>query len=346
MKITAFVLLFVSIILTAGYWYLDSVTYYKGEKTDHFDGKVFFNPYDKVKNRFSKFLKWRMNRNPAPWPDYLEVENYDAPPPTFEGGIRASYVGHATVLLQVDGINILTDPVFSKRVGPFGMGPKRVIDPGVKLEDLPKIDVVLISHNHYDHMDKATIKTLVARDNPKFITPLGNDAIIKSFTSKANVESLDWFQSIELDSLVINVMPALHWSSRFVLDRNKALWSSFVVETSAGNIYFAGDSGYGSGTVYEAIRDKFGDIKLALIPVGTYEPRDFMMMVHNNPDDAMRAFRLINAEYGMAIHHSVFQLSDESIEQQHSDFIKALEESDVSPKNFKMLKVGEPWVVE
>ncbi|MDF3046921.1 MAG: hypothetical protein K0R73_39 [Candidatus Midichloriaceae bacterium] len=346
MKITAFVFLFLSIILTAGYWHLDSVTYYQGEKTDHFDGGTFFNPYDKVKNRFSKFLKWCLNRNPAPWPEHIEVESHDVPPPAFDGGIRASYVGHATVLLQVNGINILTDPMWSNRAGPFGIGPKRVIDPGVKFEDLPKIDLVLISHNHYDHMDRDTIKKLVARDNPKFITPLGNDAIIKSFASNANVEVLDWFKSIEFDSLVINVMPALHWSSRFMLDRNKALWSSFVVETSAGNIYFAGDSGYGSGAVYEAIRDKFVDIKLALIPVGTYEPRDLMMMVHNNPDDAMRAFRAINAEYGLAIHHGVFQLSDESIEQQHSDFTKALEESDISPQNFKMLKVGEPWIIE
>jgi L-ascorbate metabolism protein UlaG (beta-lactamase superfamily) len=224
---------------------------------------------------------------------------------------------------------------------PF-MGPKRVVDPGIKFEDLPKIDLVLISHNHYDHMDKRTIKRLVQRDNPKFIVPLGNDAIIRSFDSSANVEALDWFGVTEFESLVISVMPALHWSSRVIVDRNKALWSSFVIETSAGNIYFSGDSGLGSGKVYDLVREKFGDIKLSLI----YEPRTLMKNVHNNPDDAMRAFRKLNSQYAIAIHHGVFQLGDESIEQQMADFTKALEENYVSPKAFRALKVGEAWAID
>lgn len=347
LKFIAYALLIFTIVILGSYWYLNSLNYYVGPKTDHFNGKVFKNPYDKVKRPFSKFLKWQWNRKPAKWPEHLEVKQYDTPPQTFEGGIRASYVGHATVLLQVDGINILTDPIWSERASMVSfIGPKRVIDPGIKFENLPKIDLVLISHNHYDHMDKRTIKSLVERDNPKFIVPLGNDTIIKSFEPNANVEALDWFGIAEFESLVINVMPSLHWSSRVMVDRNKALWSSFVVETSAGNIYFSGDSGFESGKVYDLVRERFGDIKLSLIAVGTYEPREFMKNAHNNPDDAVKAFRKLNSQHAIAIHHGVFQLSDESIEQQVADFTKALDENDVSPKAFRMLEVGEAWVVD
>ncbi len=346
-KFITYALLIFTTLLSGFYWYLSSIKYYDGPKTDHFNGKVFMNPYDKVKRPFSKFLKWQWDRNPAQWPDHIEVERYDVPPRTFEGGIRISYIGHATVLLQVDGINIITDPVWSKRASLFQfIGPKRVIDPGVKFDDLPKIDLVLISHNHYDHMDKHTIEKLVTRDNPKFIVPLGNDTIIKSFASKVNVEGLDWFGSSEYESLVINVVPAVHWSSRFVVDRNKALWSGFVIESSAGNIYFSGDTGFESGKIYDLVRDKFGDMKLSLIAVGAYEPRAFMKTAHNNPDDGMKVFNKLNSEYGVAVHHGVFQLSDEGIEEQLQDFSRALKENSVSPKAFRMLKVGESWIVE
>ncbi len=347
LKFITIILLFFTIALTSGYWYFSSLTYYKGPKSDHFNGKVFFNPYDSVKKPFSQFIKWQLDRKPAKWPESLEVEQYDMPPPSFDEGIRASYVGHATVLLQVNGINILTDPIWSKRASAlWWFGPKRIIDPGIKFENLPKIDLVLISHNHYDHMDRRTIRTLVKRDNPKFIVPLGNDKILKSFASGINVVALDWFESIEYESLQINIVPVLHWSSRVMVDRNKALWAGFVIETSAGNIYFSGDSGLESGKVYDLVREKFGDIKLSLIATGSYEPRWFMKPVHNNPDDAMIAFRKLNSKYAIAIHHGVFQLSDESYEQQKTDFDKALEDHAISPETFKMMKVGEAWVVD
>jgi L-ascorbate metabolism protein UlaG (beta-lactamase superfamily) len=346
-KTLAIILLIFSTALSGIYWYLNSITYYEGPASDHFNGKLFFNPYDQTKHPLKKFIKWQLNRKPGQWPSHLDVERYDIPPRSFDEGIRASYVGHATVLLQVNGINILTDPIWSKRAGLlWGLGPKRVIDPGIKFDDLPKIDLVLISHNHYDHMDRKTIRALVRRDNPKFIVPLGNDIIIKSFARDANVVALDWFDSLEYESLQINMVPVLHWSSRVIFDRNKALWAGFVIESSVGNIYFAGDSALESGKVYDIVREKFGDIKLSLIPTGTYEPREFMKNAHNNPDDAMNAFRRLNSKYAIAIHHGVFQLSDESYSQQKNDFSKALVEHDINHESFRMLKVGEAWVVD
>ena len=329
------------------YVYAGSITYYTGPKSDHFNGKRFFNPYDNGgggKHRLSDVLKWQFTRDPAVWPDKIEVAEYDIPPASNDAGIRVSYVGHATVLLQVGGINILTDPVWSERASPVAwLGPKRVVDPGIKFDELPKIDLVLISHNHYDHMDKKTIIDLVKRDDPAFVVPLGNDTILKSFAPDIKIMALDWFEAVEYESLNINVVPALHWSSRWMADRNKALWGGFVIETTAGNIYFSGDTGFKSGKVYDIIREKFSSMKLSLIAMGAYKPQWFMEGSHNNPDNAVRAFVQLNSDYGVPIHHGVFKLSDENDTDQINDFNKALDENQVDANNFKLLKVGQHW---
>lgn len=324
------------------YFYFSTFTYYKGSETDHFDGTHFFNPYDENKRPFLNFIKWQVTRDKAVWPERLEVQSYDTPPAEYKDGIRASYVGHATVLIQVDGLNILTDPIWSERASPFSwIGPKRVIDPGIQFQNLPKIDVVLISHNHYDHMDHPTIRALLMRDNPRIITALGNDRIIIDEHRNAKVIGKDWFEDVNLDPIRISVVPVVHWSGRVGADRNKALWCGFVIHSSKGNIYFSGDTAFGTGAMHKIVAERMGPMKLSLIAVGTYEPRDFMKPVHNNPEDSMELYNMMGGDYAMGIHQGVFQLSDESIETQQADFKSALEKYNIDPSKFIMPKVGE-----
>lgn len=325
------------------YFYASNVQYYIGPETDHFDGTHFFNPYDENKRPFYNFLKWQLTRDKEKWPERIAVEKYDVPPVKYHGGIRATYVGHATVLIQVDGINILTDPIWSERCSPVTWaGPKRVVDPGIKFDDLPKIDAVLVSHNHYDHLDHPTLRALVFKHKPKIITSLGNDYIITSESLGAKVVSKDWFEDEDInDDVKVTVVPVVHWSGRLGADRNKALWSGFVIHTRHGRIYFSGDTAFGTGVMHKLVLEKMGSMKLSLIAIGTYEPRDFMKGVHNNTDDAMEMYKLMESEYAMGIHHGVFQLSDENIETQQRDYKASIEKYGVDPGKFIMPKVGE-----
>ena len=160
-------------------------------------------------------------------------------------------VGHATLLVQMHGLNILTDPVWSERVSPLSfVGPKRVNAPGIDFADLPRIDVVLLSHNHYDHLDLATLARLKAAHDPLVITPLGNDAIIRAAVPDMRIETRDWGESVEVNGATVHIEPAHHWSARGARDRSMALWCGFVVEAPAGKVYFAGDTGFHAGRNY------------------------------------------------------------------------------------------------
>ncbi|MEA0971480.1 MBL fold metallo-hydrolase N-terminal domain protein [Candidatus Megaera venefica] len=205
--------------------------YYNGKTSDHFDGKRFFDPELSDEKTFGSFLKWQFTRKPAQWPQRIEVENYNVPPRNVYGDdLRITSVGHVTFLIQTQGVNILTDPVWSKRASPVTFaGPKRVIDPGIKFEDLPPIDIVWVSHNHYDHLDLPTIQRLWQSHKPRIITPLGNDTIIKSMNPEINVESYDWEDSVFInDNIKLHLSPMQHWSSRNIFDRNKALWAALT----------------------------------------------------------------------------------------------------------------------
>jgi L-ascorbate metabolism protein UlaG (beta-lactamase superfamily) len=197
-----------------------------------------------------------------------------------------TWIGHATVLVQAGGLNILTDPIWSERASPFSfVGPKRVRAPGVRFEDLPKIDLVLISHNHYDHMDLPTLKRLWERDRPLIVTSLGNDTILRSHRHRGARARLGRERrSVGPPSVVVERNH--HWGSRWGTDRNRALWSGLHRSHAGGNIFFAGDTGWGDGSwVREAAAR--GPYRLAIIPIGAYEPRDFMKTNHINPDEAV-----------------------------------------------------------
>jgi L-ascorbate metabolism protein UlaG (beta-lactamase superfamily) len=223
----------------------------------------------------------------------------------------ATWVGHATMLVQTQGLNILTDPVWSKSAGPFGIGPTRVAEPGIRFADLPKIDLVLVSHDHYDHMDLTTLKKLWDRDHPLIVTGLGNDSVIGQAGVPAH--ALDWGGQIAVRpgvSVVVN--RGHHWDSRWFADRNRALWSGFVVRLPGGNLFFAGDTGAGD-LKWADQAASYGPIRLALIPIGAFRFTAGQMAAgsHVGPVDAVEVYRRLGAAQAIAIHWGTFRLSYE-----------------------------------
>lgn len=315
--------------------------YYAGPVSDHFDGERFFNPDGVQPTGLGAFLRWQLSGGRQPWPETVPVT--PAVPAARVEGERmvVTAVGHATLLIQTQGLNILTDPVWAERTSPVGFaGPKRVRAPGIRFADLPKIDVVLVSHNHYDHLDLATLKALWDRDRPLIVTPLGNAALM----ARVGVDAVarDWGQSVGVTpGISVTVERVQHWSSRWGQDRNRALWGGFSIATPAGAIYFSGDCGYGDGSAFREAAAARGPYRLALLPVGAYEPRWFMRYQHMNPEDAVSAFRDLGAAHAVGIHWGVWQLTDEAIDASPRDLATALGAAGIDPARFPALVPGE-----
>ena len=253
------------------------------------------------------------------------------PPP--RAAFRVTMVGHASVLVQLAGVNVLIDPVWSERVSPVAWaGPRRVSAPGVRFEDLPPIDAVLVTHNHYDHMDAPTLRRLRAAHRPRVIAPLGNDRLIPG-----GAETADWGGVIDLGAVRITLVPAHHWSARAIGDRRRALWCGFVLQSPAGTLYNVGDTGYGDGRIFEAVRDFAPDV--ALIPIGAYEPRWFMRDQHVNPAEAVQIMRDCGARHALGTHWGVVQLTNEAREAPR-EALQAL----VPDAIFHAMEPGEEWV--
>ena len=320
--------------------------YYNGPITDHFDGQRFYAPEPIEKKNWFSVLKWRLTAERKKFPDWVEIIPDKPPAKVDDTELRASFVNHATILLQTRGMNILTDPIWSMRCSPLSfIGPKRVNAPGITWEDLPKIDVVLISHSHYDHLDLPTVKNLVAQDNPLFIVPLGVDTIILKAAPSANVIALDWGQNHHYNDLVVHAEPTQHWSARMPFDNSKTLWASYVLSFGNENIYFSGDTGYASGQIFKNIGQKYGKFRFALLAIGAYEPRWFMKESHMNPDETVKVYQDINADYAMGIHFGTFQLTDEGRDEPPEALQKAVTNAGISQDHFRALQPGSSWVI-
>ncbi len=322
--------------------------YYKGPQSDHFDGIHFFNPWDPQTNSLRQVLYWKMTSKQKPWPKQKELFLSDIPPIRLEGNLlRVSFVGHSTMLIQTQGLNILTDPIWSDRASPFKyLGPVRYAPPGISFDKLPPIDFILISHNHYDHLDIPTIKKIWDRDHPKIITPLGNDLIIQREDSSIRVDTLDWHELLEINENVrIHLAPAQHWSRRNAFDKNKALWGAFIIETLGGNIYFCGDSGFGTGKIFRETFERFGSFRFALLPIGAYEPRWFMKSHHMNPEEAVLAYKLLGEPYAAAIHFQTFRLADEGFFDPREQLAAMRKKNGISQQRFRALQIGEAWMI-
>jgi L-ascorbate metabolism protein UlaG (beta-lactamase superfamily) len=323
-------------IFVAGYGY-------NGPVSDHFDGSVFVNtePGD---HTFSDMIKWMWEMKTIDWPEWIDDPHQPAPVARIgDGELRVTYINHATMLIQMDSLNILTDPVWSSCPGPFGLiGPRRVRAPGIELDSLPPIDYVLISHDHWDHLDFPTLETIVTRDHPKIITGLGVKSLLPDIAAQDAVE-LDWWQTSQSSSTVVALtfVPARHQSGRWPLVGDKTLWGGFVIESSSGDqVYFAGDTGYGA--FLDKIHERYNHIRLAILPIGNYEKRWIMKSQHMNPDDAVRAHLLLGAGQSVGLHFSTFaEHPEQSIDAHENDLEEALKTNQVPSSQFLILKFGE-----
>jgi L-ascorbate metabolism protein UlaG (beta-lactamase superfamily) len=278
----------------------------------HFDGSRFFNPGQPQARGWLEVLKWQLNSRKERSPRFVADVEPSRPPARVEPGeLRVTFVNHATVLIQHPDFNILTDPVWSERASPVAWaGPRRHRAPGVRFEDLPRIDVVLLSHNHYDHLDIATVRRLASNSQTRFVVPTGVASLLRS--NYIASDELDWGDSVDACNTRIHSVPAMHFSARGLFDRNRTLWCGYVIEAGGCVIYFAGDTGFGPH--FAMIRERFGPPRLALLPIGAYDPRWFMGPVHMAPEDAVKAHEILGAKTSIAIHHGTFQLTDEAID--------------------------------
>lgn len=279
----------------------------------HFDGKRFYNPDAPQASGLADVLRWKLTSRPAASPKFIDDVRTSTPPSRVEGSrLVTTLVNHSTVLIQQRDSNILTDPIWSERTSPVSWaGPRRRRQPGVAWADLPVIDAVLISHNHYDHLDLPTLRKLAERKESVFVVPSGVGRLLRS-ERIGPVHELDWGQSAAFAGYTIHSVPAFHFSSRGILDRNRTLWSGYMIECQGRFVYFAGDTAFGPH--FAQIRERFGPPRLALLPIGAYEPRWFMSPVHMAPDDAVRAHKLLNPGASIATHHGTFQLADEALD--------------------------------
>jgi L-ascorbate metabolism protein UlaG (beta-lactamase superfamily) len=324
--------------------------YYRGPVSDHFDGERFFDPQGVPQKNRRDLLRWMAVRywrgTRAKWPAAAPSPYADRPPPRVEGtALRLSYVGHASWLIQTAGQNILLDPVWSKRASPFRLlGPKRVNDPGIAFTGLPPIHTVLVSHGHYDHLDVATLSRLAAVHRPRVITALGDDAIMRNADAAIAAEGFDWNGRVQIGAgVAVTLVPARHWSARNLSDRNESLWTSFVIETPGGRIYAVADSSYGDGRHFREAGERYGPFKLAILPIGAYEPRWFMRDQHMNPAESVQALADCGAESALGHHYGTFQLTDEAIDAPLAALAEALQLAKIPAERFRVLRPGQVW---
>ena len=291
-------------------------------------------------------LKWSWERRGKK----LETFEFETKKPNYQKihkneDLTITWIGHESFLYQNKDINILTDPHFSERASPLSFaGPKRYMAPGMKIDDLPDIDVVTISHSHYDHLDYSTVKSLSEKfKNILFIVPLG---LQKWFEGKGiyNVIELDWWDSIKVQQTVITFAPVQHWSARGIFDRNESLWGAWYFKNVFHSFLHLGDTGYTED--FKEIRKKLGPVDLAAIPIGAYEPRWIMEFSHLNPEEAVLAYFDLDATKAIGMSWGTFILTDEPVTEPPKKLNEALQRYDLSKEDFFVLAHGETYLID
>lgn len=329
-----------------------SEIYYSGPISDHFDGAKFFNPDGEQGTGGAqsadraKFLEVALGiGGNHSWPKSVPITP-SVPPDKVEGeAMRVTWIGHATTLVQTQGLNILIDPVWSERDSPLqAAGPRRVRAPGVRLQDLPKIDLILVSHNHYDHLDIAAVERISRRDRPLIVTGLGNDKLL--WKHRLNAKAGDWGDRVSVRPGIDVILDrAHHWSARGMHDHDRALWAGFTITLPGGDLYYAGDTGPGDMSWASEARQQSKVIRLAILPIGPYHVARPATGNHIDPDDAVAAFRETRAAYALGVHWGTFELSDEPIDGPPTMLTQALKADGLGSDRFRTIEAGESWDV-
>jgi L-ascorbate metabolism protein UlaG (beta-lactamase superfamily) len=287
-------------------------------------------------------LRWRLREGRTPWPKLPPDpapagDPHRLPPP---GAVSVTFIGHSSFLIRLRNLTLLTDPVFSERCSPLAWaGPKRARPPGRVFRDLPRIDLLLLSHNHYDHMDFPSLREIQRRDDPQVVTPLGNARHLAKVGLR-RVTELDWWQETRpADGTRVTVTPARHFSARTLWDRGQSLWGGFMLQVGGHRLFFAGDSGHGRH--WAEIGRRLGAPDLALIPIGAYEPRTMMAPVHVNPAEAVSAHRALGARQSVGMHFGTFKLTDEPVEAPPREMAAARAAAGLAEDAFVTLGFGE-----
>ncbi len=312
---------------------------YEGPPSDHFDGERFQN-MRKGGHGFGDFLRWQLERGKGPWTSRATPPGPPPPAQVTGGALRVTFVNHATTLVQMDGVNVLTDPIWSERASPFSWaGPRRFRPPGLRFEDLPRVHAVVVSHNHYDHMDLATLKRLSDRDGPQIFVGLGNRPLLEE-AGIERVTELDWWQTARLSAAVEVVgVPSQHFSQRGLGDRDRTLWLGYVLRGPAGTAYFSGDTG--AGPHFAEIRRRLGAPRLAILPIGAYRPEWFMELVHVSPEQAVEAHEALGARTSIGMHFGTFALADDGQDEPIAALEAALARRASARPRFFTLGFGE-----
>ena len=310
-------------------------------KSPHFKDGIFHNYKSGPKKNWFDIIKLRLTADWADWPDWVKTKEVKSIEPRVNSEkIKITFINHASFLIQTGGLNILTDPIYSERCSPVSFaGPKRVHKPGIDFKKLPKIDLVIISHDHYDHLDLDTIENLVKRDNPKLFMGLG---VGERIDFSYNVFELDWWQSKQpFESLKLSFVPVQHFSGRSLTDKFSTLWGAYVLEISGKKIYFGGDSGYADH--YKQTFEKFGPMDISLLPIGAYAPRSFMAYVHMDPKQAIQAHIDLGSKLSIGMHYGTFQLTAEKINDPITDLRKEKKAAKVKEDDFITLELGKTY---
>jgi L-ascorbate metabolism protein UlaG (beta-lactamase superfamily) len=319
--------------------------YYQGPASDHFDGKRFFHPgLPPADKSLIDVLRWKLFDTRTPWPKVVPARTGLRPSAQVEG-LCVTAIGHASLLIQVAGCNIVMDPVWSERASPFQrFGPFRHNPPAIAFADLPPVHQVLVTHNHYDHLDVQTIQRLWDDHRCPILSPLGNDRVIHKSAPQVEVKTGDWWESFSLpNDIRATIVPSYHWSSRGLGDRRMALWGGFVLESPVGVIYCAGDTAYRDGKIFHEVRRRFGPPALAILPIGAYEPRWFMRTQHVDPEEAVQIAVDCGARAALGIHWGTFSLTDEPYGEPEERLNAAVRSASLNATNMVALHPGDTW---
>jgi len=327
----------------AALMFLGGCTSTKLPTSDHFDGSRFHNRSavpdyslaDEVK------IAWQLRTKTKNWPAHFETTRYRAPSGPLLHGIRILWIGHSGTLIQTPGLNVLTDPILFDSIGPPVFGINTVTNPGLLIDSLPPLDIILISHNHYDHLDLRSLHALVDRQRtnpPTILAGRGVGAVLKN-AGLTRYSELDWDESVQANGARIYFLEAVHTSRRGMWDTNAALWGAFLIDSPEGKIYFAGDSAYGAH--FRHVYERFGSPTVSLLPIGAYEPRWFMYRMHMNPDEAVRAHLDLHSQSSIGIHFGLIDNAGESYDAPGEDLIAARRAHSIDAKDFVAPRYGQ-----